>query len=95
MEKLQKDDIRLIEEILRLIDKAKNAVAITANSAITMLYWTIGNRINTEILQNRRADYGKNIIGILSEKLTENFGKGWSEKQLRHCLRFAETFNDK
>lgn len=95
MDKLQKGDIGLIEDILGLISEAKKAVAITANSAITILYWNIGNRINSEILQNKRADYGKNIVGILSKKLTENFGKGWSEKQLRHCLRFAETFDDK
>ena len=31
----------------------------------------------------------------LSRNLTEEYGKGWSEKQLRHCLRFAETFSDK
>lgn len=93
--KYKKNDLRLIEEISGLIDEAKKAVAITANSAITILYWTIGNRVNTEILQNKRADYGKNIIGILSRKLTENFGRGWSEKQLRHCLRFAETFDNK
>jgi hypothetical protein len=33
--------------------------------------------------------------GVLSKKLTEEYGKGWSEKQLRHCQRFAKTFKEK
>ena len=85
----------LIEEIKGFINEAKVSVAITANSALTILYWNIGHRINNEILQNKRADYGQQIIRSLSKKLTEEFGKGWSEKQLRHCLRFAETFKEK
>jgi predicted nuclease of restriction endonuclease-like (RecB) superfamily len=93
--KLQKEDKRLIEDIFGLIDEARKTVAITANSATTILYWTIGHRINTEILQNKRADYGKKIVFILSQKLTETYGKGWSEKQLRHCLHFAETFENR
>ncbi|HBA88424.1 MAG TPA: hypothetical protein DCZ75_10695 [Geobacter sp.] len=27
-------------------------------------------------------------------KVTDAYGKGWSQKQLLHCLRFAETFTD-
>ena len=47
--------------------------------------------INDEILQNQRADYGKQVVYSLSKKLTEQFGGGWSEQHLRHCLRSAET----
>jgi predicted nuclease of restriction endonuclease-like (RecB) superfamily len=95
MEKEIQQNNNLIEEIKGFINEAKGTVAITANSALTILYWNIGHRINNEILQNKRADYGQQIIRALSKKLTEEFGKGWSEKQLRHCLRFAETFKEK
>ena len=95
MEKEIQKNNNLIEEIKGFINEAKETVAITANSALTILYWNIGHRINNEILQNKRADYGQQIIRALSKKLTEEFGKGWSEKQLRHCLRFAETFKEK
>jgi predicted nuclease of restriction endonuclease-like (RecB) superfamily len=33
-------------------------------------------------------------MATLSQQLTQTYGKGWSEKQLRHCLHFAETFPD-
>ena len=85
----------LFSEVRRLIEYTRQAVAVTVNSNITILYWNVGNCINKEILGNKRAEYGKEVVKTLSLKLTEEYGKGWSEKQLRHCLRFAETFPDK
>jgi predicted nuclease of restriction endonuclease-like (RecB) superfamily len=84
----------LFSEIRHLIDAAKQRAAVAINAEITLLYWQVGDRIQTEILQRQRAEYGKQIIATLSQKLTQTYGKGWSEKQLRHCLHFAETFPD-
>ena len=92
---LDKNDKLLLNEIRSYIEEAKTTVAVTANSATTILYWNIGNRINKEILENKRAEYGKQIIIRISSELTSEYGKGWSEKHLRHCLRFAETFQDR
>jgi predicted nuclease of restriction endonuclease-like (RecB) superfamily len=85
---------QLFQEIRQLIDAAKQRAAVAINSEITFLYWQVGCCIQTEILQGQRAEYGKQIIASLSQRLTQNYGKGWSEQQLRHCLRFAETFPD-
>lgn len=85
---------RLFQEIRQLIDVAKQRAAVAINAEITLLYWQIGKRIQIEVLQGQRAEYGKQIIVCLSQKLTQTYGKGWSEKQLRHCLHFAETFPD-
>jgi len=82
----------LAVEIKQLIEQSRQQVAVAVNSAITLLYWQIGKRINEEVLQNKRAEYGKEIVHTLSTQLTKEYGKGWSEKHLRHCLRFAETF---
>ena len=85
----------LFVEIKSLIEEAKQRIAVSFNSTTTVLNWNIGSRINSVILNEKRAIYGKEVIKTLSKKLTEEFGRGWSEKQLRHCLRFAETFKDK
>jgi predicted nuclease of restriction endonuclease-like (RecB) superfamily len=85
----------LIVEIKSMIEQSKQQVAASVNAAITLLYWQIGKRINEEILLNSRADYGKQIVHTLSEQLVVEFGKGWGEKHLRHCLRIAETFQNK
>lgn len=84
----------LFNEIRELIEQSRQQVAVAINSAMSMVYWQIGKRINDEILQNQRAEYGEQIVQSLSAQLTEAYGKGWGSKHLRHCLRFAETFPD-
>lgn len=86
--------IELFQEIKSLILEAKSKVILTVNAELSLLYWQIGRRINTELLKNKRADYDKQIIVSLSRKLTLEYGKGWSEAQLWHCLRIAEIFPD-
>lgn len=96
MKNNQIDNINsLFSEVMHMIEEAKQNVAVVVNATTTVLYWNIGERINTEILDNKRAEYGKEVVKSLSRNLTEEYGKGWSEKQLRHCLRIAETFPDK
>jgi hypothetical protein len=80
----------LFSEIKHLIEEARQTVAV--NAATTILYWNIGQRINNEILENKRAEYGKEIVKTLLLELTPEYGKGWSTQHLRHCLSFAETF---
>ncbi|MDX2098073.1 MAG: PDDEXK nuclease domain-containing protein [Leptolyngbyaceae cyanobacterium bins.59] len=84
----------LFQEIGQLIDAAKQRAAVAINAEITLLYWQVGRRIQAEVLQGQRAEYGKQVIGLLSKQLTHSYGKGWGERQLRHCLQFAEAFPD-
>jgi predicted nuclease of restriction endonuclease-like (RecB) superfamily len=84
----------LFSSIATLIQESKQRVAVVVNAELTMLYWNIGKHIKTEILNNKRADYGQKIVVTLSQLLTETFGKGWSIRQLQNCLRIVETFPD-
>jgi len=77
-----------------LIDAARQRVAQTVNAELTQLYWQIGRRIGTELLHGQRADYGKQVMAELARQLTADFGKGWSERQLRYCVRVAEVLPD-
>ena len=84
----------LFEEVRQLIDTAKQRAAITINSEITLLYWHIGKRIQTEILNGQRGEYGKQVLQNLSIQLLQAYGRGWGERHLRNCLYFAEQFPD-
>lgn len=84
----------LITEIKDLIEKSRQHIAVTVNVTMSMLYWQIGKRINDEVLQNQRAEYGKQIVVSLSRQLTQEYGNGWGEKQIRQCMQFAQTFSD-
>ena len=43
---------------------------------MTMMYWNIGKLINDEILQNKRAEYGKEIVATVSQQLQDNMKNG-------------------
>lgn len=87
-------DNRLLDDVRHLIDAARQRVASEVNAELTQLYWQIGRRINSELLQGQRAEYGKQVIAELARMLTSDFGKAWSERQLRYCLRVAEIFQE-
>jgi len=92
---LQETEQTLFLEIRQLIESAKQRAAVAINAEITLLYWQVGDRIQTEILQRQRAEYGKQIIATLSRQLTQTYGKGWSDRQLRYCVLIAEVFPDR
>ncbi|MDR0996873.1 MAG: PDDEXK nuclease domain-containing protein [Zoogloeaceae bacterium] len=85
----------LLAELRDLIDTARQQVAQTANAALTLLYWQIGQRIATELLQETRAPYGREIVYAVSRELTRAYGKGFTDRNLWHMQRFAEAFPDK
>lgn len=84
----------LVADVRQLIDTARQRVALAVNAELTQLYWQVGRRIGTELLQGQRADYGKQVVAELARQLTAYFGKGWSERQLHYCVRMAEIFPD-
>ena len=82
----------LASDVRRLIEEAKAGLAATVNSALTLLYWRIGQRIRTEVLKGERAGYGEQIVVSLARQLEAEHGRGFSTKNLHHMLRFAEVF---
>jgi predicted nuclease of restriction endonuclease-like (RecB) superfamily len=75
-----------------MIARARQDVARSVNSALVMLYWKISQRIRKEILKEKRADYGKEIVSTVSGQLVKEFGSGFAEKSLRRMIQFAEVF---
>lgn len=72
-------------------DRAYSAV----NTAMVMTYWNIGKRIvEQEQSGESRAEYGKRLIAALSNELTKEFGKGFSERNLRNFRKFYTLFPD-
>lgn len=84
----------LIAELRRMIDQARSAVAVAVNAGLTLLYWRVGARINTETLRGGRAEYGKGILATVSQELTLTYGQGFSYSALTRMVKFAEAFPD-
>jgi predicted nuclease of restriction endonuclease-like (RecB) superfamily len=84
----------LVADLKALIGDARERAARKVNAELSVLYWQVGQRIRTEILSEERAAYGRQILETLSKSLTSEFGRGWSQRQLDYCIRFAEVFPD-
>lgn len=82
----------LFYEISTLIQQRQAQVVSQANSALTMLFWQVGRRINEFVLEYKRAEYSKQIVVTLSRQLEERYGRNFEEKNLRRMLQFADTF---
>jgi predicted nuclease of restriction endonuclease-like (RecB) superfamily len=84
----------LLTEVRELILSARQTVARGVNAALVMLYWKIGERIRRDILQEKRASYGEEILPTLSAKLMPEFGQGFSGRNLARMIALAEAFPD-
>ena len=69
-------------------------MAVTVNAGLTILYWQIGSRIRQDILKEKRAEYGREIVVTLSRQLAVEYGRGFSRRNLFNMIRFAEVFPD-
>lgn len=86
---------QLMDDLQLIINSAKVRVASVANAELTMMYWHIGKRINSEILGNQRAEYGKQIVSTLSTQLQRLYGnKGFEARSIRRMMQFASRFDD-
>ncbi|MBI4750855.1 MAG: DUF1016 domain-containing protein [Acidobacteria bacterium] len=83
---------RLLNDIRFLIEETRGRIARAVNSALVLLNWHIGHRIQTEILGHERAGYGDQVIKFLSEKLTAEYGPGYTRTALSRMVQFTERF---
>lgn len=84
----------LLGDVRALIEGARRRVAVVVNAELTALYWQIGHAVRTHVLGEERAGYGEEVIERLAEALSQEYGRGYSAKNLRHMVRFAEAFPD-
>jgi predicted nuclease of restriction endonuclease-like (RecB) superfamily len=91
---LMNGDNTLFIEISSLIEQSRRAIYAQASSATVLLFWEIGRRINADVLENKRAGYGKQIVSKLSTQLTEKYGRSFAVRNLRRMMQFVEQFPD-
>ena len=88
------EPVALIADVRALILQAREGVARAVDSALTTLYWHIGRRTLQDVLKEKRAGYGEEIVSALGRQLELEFGRGFSVKSLHHMIRFAQAFPD-
>lgn len=85
---------RLLTDLRGMITEARVQVARSVDASLVMLYWRLGRRIREDILEQKRAAYGQEIVATLSQQLMIEFGRGFSRRNLFNMMRFAEVFPD-
>lgn len=83
---------RLFQDISQLIESARNQVAYYVNSSMVLLHWKIGQRIYSEVLKEKRAEYGERVIKELSVQLKERYGRSFDSRALFRMVRFAKLY---
>jgi len=85
----------VISDIRNIITAGRESAYNAASAAMVMTYWNIGKRIvEQEQAGENRAEYGKRLISALSDELSKEFGKGFSERNLRNFRKFYTMFSD-
>ncbi len=86
------DDERLFGEVAGLIEAARSHAAAQVNSALVVLYWSIGRRIREDVLGCERAEYGREVVKQLAERLSARYGRGYGWRNLFRMLDLVETY---
>ncbi|MHB0867730.1 MAG: DUF1016 N-terminal domain-containing protein [Thermoleophilia bacterium] len=85
----------LYQAISEIVEDARKTVYRATNQAMVKAYWEIGRVIVEEEQHGeRRAEYGKALIVGISTRLTQNFGRGFSERNLEQMRRFFLEFGN-
>ncbi len=82
----------LYHEVQKILQSARQTAYKAVNFAMVSAYWQIGKVITEDELQHKRAEYGKSVLRNLAMRLTEEFGKGFDERELRKMCQFYRTF---
>ena len=93
---IKQKDTTLFSKVADLIEIARKTVVSTVNFTMVHAYYEIGKIIvENEQQGEHRAEYGKTLIIGLSKRLTEKFGRGFSEQNLRNMRQFFLVYSDK
>ena len=84
-----------ISDVVGIVQKGRDSAYSAVNVSMLDTYWNIGRRIVLEEQGGeQRAEYGAQLLRTLSKALTGEFGKGFSERNLRNFRLFYLTFSD-
>ena len=87
---LVEPETKIYEGIRAALATARRNAVNAVNAEMVTAYWEIGRQISEAV--GDRAEYGKQLLQFLSERLTAEFGKGFTVRNLRNMRQFYQTF---
>ena len=84
----------LYSDACNIIEQAQSYAYRSVNEMLVKRNWLLGMRIQHEVLADKRAEYGKQIIKQLAEKLVKRYGRGFSMRNLYYFIDFYQDHFD-
>lgn len=86
----------LFERVVSILERARVNIVRAVNGNMVTAYWLIGREIVQEVQGGaERAEYGKQVIEDLAERLTTKYGKGFSTTNLWYFRQLYQVFSDR
>jgi hypothetical protein len=86
------DESGLLSDLGGVIQSARQRIASVAYSTQTLLSWHLGHRLLKVTLRGKRAAYGMQILVTVSQRLTAEYGRGFSHPEITRMVQFAQLF---
>ena len=84
-----------VNDVRAIIEQGRKMAYAAASQAAIVTYWNVGRRIVEEEQNGKaRAEYGKQLIPMLAEQLTTEYGTGYGKRNLAYYRQFYLTFKD-
>lgn len=83
---------RLYHDACHIIDQAQVAAYRAVNDLLIKRNWLLGMRINIDVLNSQRAEYGEQVIATLSKSLTQRYGEGFTKTNIYNYISFYKTW---
>lgn len=85
----------IYDGVSAIINDTRKKVAVYVNSQANMMFWNIGNYIMNELKYETYSSYGEKILATVSQRLTEQYGKGYSYSALTRMMKVATIYANK
>ena len=87
-------ETQLFQDACQIIEQAQETAYRQVNVTLIKRNWLLGLRIQHEVLKDKRAEYGEQVVKNLSNSLTERYGKGFRLANLYHFIAFYNCHPD-
>lgn len=92
MDKVSDSMSGLFQDACVIIEQAQTTAYRAVNETLIKRNWLLGMRIQHEVLKDKRAEYGEQVIRVLAKNLTLKYGAGYSRNNLYRYLSFYKSF---
>ena len=94
MDKVSDSMSGLFQDACVIIEQAQTTAYRAVNETLIKRNWLLGMRIQHEVLKDKRAEYGEQVISNLANQLTQKYGRGFIKRNLHHFVDFFLKHSD-